>query len=506
MYWLKKLSVTKKLSIIISFILLILVLGLINFWFSLKVMSSIRSYVGGEGLWSKAQKSAISSLVKYSTTKEESDYQDYLKHLQVPLGDKQARQELDKKHPNLEIARDGFIKGGNNSQDVNDLIFLYRRFRWVSYMDTAIQDWTEGDKEIEELIKTGNNIRTLVIDSKKVKSPASERSDKINSLIDDVYNLDKKLTILENHFSSTLGEGSRKMREILFLITFFLSFVLGSIVLFISVFIGRIIIQVDNMKNEFITITSHELQTPMAAIKGYLSMILTEKYGAVTDTMRTPLMTIKKATDRLIALVQDILNVSLIETNQLRITLQQIYVKSIVDEVIDNLQPIIFEKNTNVNNKIDPRIIVQADQQKLSQIFINLIGNSLKFTDNGMINIISDEKSDSVIITISDTGQSIDKNDQKKLFGKFQQISSQSSGRPSGTGLGLYISRKYAQAMGGELWFVDSTVDNKNTSFSLSIPKAGSTLAKRSKQMLIKGQNGITFFNYEFQKNSSRSI
>lgn len=107
-----------------------------TFWFGMKVMSSIRAYVGGEGLWSKAQKEAVNSLFKYTNSLEETDYGNFLTLLEVPMGDKESRLELEKENPDLEVVRKGFIKGGNSPEDVADLIFLYRRFRYVSYMDT----------------------------------------------------------------------------------------------------------------------------------------------------------------------------------------------------------------------------------------------------------------------------------------------------------------------------------------------------------------------------------
>src|SRR3989344_6645446 len=120
MNWLRKLSVRNKFSIIIILILFILLFGLVNFWIGLKIMSSIRAYVGGEGLWSKAQKEATNNLIKYATSFDEVDYNSYLTFLQVPLGDKQARLELNKENPNMEVVRAGFIKGGNHPEDIDD--------------------------------------------------------------------------------------------------------------------------------------------------------------------------------------------------------------------------------------------------------------------------------------------------------------------------------------------------------------------------------------------------
>ncbi|OGZ72975.1 MAG: hypothetical protein A2908_00145 [Candidatus Staskawiczbacteria bacterium RIFCSPLOWO2_01_FULL_38_12b] len=222
--WLRELSVNKKLSIIIILIICMLFFSVANFWLGMKVMSGIRAYVGGEGLWSKAQKEAINSLTNYSISHNESDYDTFLTFLQINIGDKQARLELNKKNPNLGIARQGFVQGGNNPNDVNDLIFLYQWFGRVSYMKQAIQIWTEGDSQIEVLLGIGEKMHTIISAPYDKNNPQqeSQRASQIASLVDESRTTDSRLTILENNFSSTLGEGSRGINNILLLVTIIL--------------------------------------------------------------------------------------------------------------------------------------------------------------------------------------------------------------------------------------------------------------------------------------------
>src|SRR3989344_9425578 len=153
--WLRRLPVGKKLAIIVGLMVVILVFGLLNFWFSMKIMSGIRGYVGGEGQWSKAQKGAYNRLIQYSVSRDEKDYQAFLSLLEVTLGDKVGRLELDKPNPDLEIVRIGYLKGGIHPDDIGDLIFLHRLFRHVSYMERAIDLWTTGDAEIEQMVAIG---------------------------------------------------------------------------------------------------------------------------------------------------------------------------------------------------------------------------------------------------------------------------------------------------------------------------------------------------------------
>ena len=115
---------------------------------SLDVLSASRAYVGGESLWSKAQKEAVYSLVRYAQSRSESDYRDYHAAIAVPMGDRRARLELEKAKPDLAAARDGFIAGKNDPDDVDDMILLFRRFRDFSYMKDSIAIWTQGDEQI----------------------------------------------------------------------------------------------------------------------------------------------------------------------------------------------------------------------------------------------------------------------------------------------------------------------------------------------------------------------
>src|SRR6185369_11366556 len=108
--------------------------------------------------WSKSQKAADNSLLKYTTSFNEADYNNFLEQLKIPLGDKQAREQLEKKEPDLTMVSQGFKNGGNNPGDFGDMIFLYRQFRHVSYMDKAIGFWTQGDDNIAKLMKIGAQI------------------------------------------------------------------------------------------------------------------------------------------------------------------------------------------------------------------------------------------------------------------------------------------------------------------------------------------------------------
>ena len=234
--------------------------------------------------------------------------------------------------------------------------------------------------------------------------------------------------------------------------------------------------QLEELKDEFVSVASHELRTPMTAIKGFISMIQDGDYGPVPEKLNEPLEDVAKSTERLIHLVNDMLNLSRIEAGRLKYDLGKFEATDIVKDVIASLQPVAKAKNiTLLSEGLEP-CSVQADKDKLDQVLNNLIGNSLKFTDKGGITISSKKEGDSLKIFVKDTGMGIDPEDQKRLFGKFVQVTSQQDGKPAGTGLGLYISREIVKKMGGDMWIEKSEI-GKGSTFGFSIPVYGTAKA-----------------------------
>ncbi|MBI3337184.1 MAG: MASE1 domain-containing protein [Candidatus Staskawiczbacteria bacterium] len=477
MEWLRELSVNKKLSIIIILIILTLLSGVVNFWFGMKMMSSIRSYVGGEGLWSKAQKEATNSLVAYSISFNEDDYNKFLTFLQVNMGDKQARLELNKKNPNFAIVSKGFIQGGNNPNDVDDLIFLYRWFRHLSYMDKAIQIWTKGDSQIENLLDIGEKMHEIIVAPHDINNPEEQRQRSLQtaSLIKESGEIDSQLTILENSFSSTLGEGSRYIKNILLFITIILSALLGSFVLFIAMLISRLIIQVDNAKTEFVYLSSHQLRTPATAIKWYSNMLANKKTGALNEKQEKYIAEIYYGNERMIKLINNLLSTARIEMGKLKINKQLVDVRKLLESVIQEQRMEINRKNQKINvNQSEESLKMITDPSLLSMILQNIISNSVKYTLKGG-EIICNIKSDNykILFEIFDNGIGIPQKDQGRVFEKlFRAANSMDQNKEKsnreGTGLGLYIVKEMTSILGGKIWFKSEL--NKGTTFYLELP------------------------------------
>ena len=167
----------------------------------------------------------------------------------------------------------------------------------------------------------------------------------------------------------------------------------------------------------------------------------------------------------------------------MKFTLVEFDVTAAVKTVVANLAPLGKEKKVTMRMDKAKPAKVRADRDKIEQVVTNLVGNSLKFTDSGSIVISVEAHKELVEIDVLDTGIGISGEDQKKLFGKFKQITSAQDGKPPGTGLGLYISREIIRKLGGELWIKSSTV-GQGSVFAFTLPRAGTVSAEKVKQAI----------------------
>jgi diguanylate cyclase (GGDEF)-like protein len=170
--------------------------------FSFGVLSSVRAYVGGESRWSKAQKDAVFHLQKYAVTHTPDDLRLFREDIGVTLGDHAARIEMNRTQPDIQKVRQGFIRGGNDIDDVDGMYYLYHRFAWVSFMQQAIHAWEAADRYIVQLDEAGRSLQ------REIESP-SPRPAEIQSTLAEVSSINENLTPIENQFVDTLSEASR---------------------------------------------------------------------------------------------------------------------------------------------------------------------------------------------------------------------------------------------------------------------------------------------------------
>jgi diguanylate cyclase (GGDEF)-like protein len=176
--------------------------------FSFELLSSTRAYVGGESLWSKAQKDAVFHLQKFAGSHDAEDLRQFRADIAVPLGDHDARVEMNKSKPDLAKVRQGFFRGGNHPDDVDGMFNLYRRFEWVSFMQRAIRAWEAGDLYISRLNEAGTLLQL------EIASPAPS-SKKIATILAEISGINDHLTLIENQFVGAMSDASRATYRLL---------------------------------------------------------------------------------------------------------------------------------------------------------------------------------------------------------------------------------------------------------------------------------------------------
>jgi len=218
-------------------------------------------------------------------------------------------------------------------------------------------------------------------------------------------------------------------------------------------FLYKKVKEVDEMKDEFISMASHELRTPVTGIKGYSSMILDGSFGAVSEQVKNSAMIINASANRLSILVDDLLNVSRIEQGRMQIVLKPLNIYQVVNEVVQELKVQADQKGLELiyaPTKIDlPMIAVDSD--RLKQVLINLVGNSIKYTEAGKVEVMIDIIDKKLAIKIKDTGLGMSAEARNRLFQKFYRIQTVKTKNITGTGLGLWITKQLVELMKGSI-------------------------------------------------------
>lgn len=228
--------------------------------------------------------------------------------------------------------------------------------------------------------------------------------------------------------------------------------------------------ELDKLKDEFISITSHELRTPMTAIKGYLWLLLKEQVEPLPPKAREYLDRVYNSTERLIHLVNDMLDVSRIASGKLRVEKTVFNMTTLMEEVAQEFLPRAMQKHIEIVVVHHKLPLVSADRDKIKQVLMNLVSNAVKFTpEQGTITLTAERKQNQLLLTVVDTGTGIAREDMPKLFKKFGRIDNSLAPLPgAGTGLGLYISKQLVELHKGTIT-VHSQL-SKGTTFIITLP------------------------------------
>jgi signal transduction histidine kinase len=226
---------------------------------------------------------------------------------------------------------------------------------------------------------------------------------------------------------------------------------------------------VSKHKSEFLANMSHELRTPLNAILGYTELILDNIYGDVPEKIQEILERLEKNGRHLLSLINDVLDLSKIEAGRLTLSLNEYSIGEVIQTVFTSVEALAAEKKLELKVKIPPDLsTARGDEQRIAQVLLNLLGNAIKFTEEGEVTVEASASNETIMVSVSDTGPGLSKADQKKIFEEFLQADGSNTREKGGTGLGLAISKKIVEMHGGRIW-VESTL-GKGSTFRFTLP------------------------------------
>ena len=477
--------------------ILIIIVGVVvlTSTLGLSTLSAVRAYVGGEGLWSKGQKEATRSLHRYAESRDQRDFDAYIREIAIPIGDREARVALQSPNPDAAIVRRGFIEGRNDSSDVDAMATLFRRFAHFRYMQQAIAIWTEGDGHIARLQLLGDSLHQAVT----THAPAA----RIDSLLSQIDITDARLRPLEDQFSATLGAAARWTQgviETVIGLTSLLLVVVGIIFLIREQTRRRLLEEELRQSQKLEAIgqlaggIAHDLNNILTVVLGNADLLAKTGPGQ-EDERRALLGELRDGGRRAAEMVRKLLAFGRRES----IALRPVRPKAVIDELTSFLRRILPET-------IDIQVLeestvpsIRADAVALGQILVNLATNARDaMPEGGRFTIGIGRRTlhpghrqppelppgDYAVITASDTGRGMDEQIRKRIFEPF--FTTKPLGQ--GTGLGLAMVLGLMRQHGGDvsmesepgrgstftLWFPPTTEVPKRDTPAPAAPISGS--------------------------------
>lgn len=257
---------------------------------------------------------------------------------------------------------------------------------------------------------------------------------------------------------------------LLLTVVFIVLLLLGNSRLFEYSILYNKIKEVDAMKDEFISMASHELRTPVTVIRGYIEMLINDSEKISKEESKEYLSIINVSTERLANLIEDLLNVSRIEQGRLKMDMKEMDIWPMVEETVKEMKIQAESKGLALTCAIDDKAkaVINADKDRLKQVLINIIGNSIKYTPSGSVEIKAMNRDKNLVLVIKDTGIGMTAKEREHLFEKFYRVKNQKTEDIVGTGLGLWITKQIIELMKGTI-MIDS-MENVGTQVTLEFP------------------------------------
>jgi signal transduction histidine kinase len=494
-------DIRRRLSLVVALMALNVAFVVLACAAGMSALSSLRAYVGGESLWAKHQKDALTRLARYYRDRDPADWDAYETHLAVPLGDRKARLALEKDPPDYAAAEAGFLEGGNHPDDVKALCRLFTRFRRLHYMDEAIRTWAQGDELVDELQREAALIRS---------SPPGKVS---RAQILRLRELNDRFTTLENHFSATLGAASRWTARTLTLVLVAGSLGLTGLSVLAALLIsGRIAGGIRELSDaaaragqgdlsarvpvgsgdelgrlgesfnrmaeslalktreleSFSYSVAHDLRSPLGKIQGFGRVLEdAERQGdaaARADALRRMLAAAK----HMESIIDGLLKLSRLSRQELK--LEQVDLSLLARQEAEELKA--GEPGRRVEFQAAPGLSARADESFCRIILGNLLKNAWKFTSknpSAQVSFGGERRGGEAVFWVRDDGAGFDPKHVDKLFTAFSRL--HGAAEFPGTGIGLATVRRAVERHGGRIWAESSPGEGAAFFFTLA-PKA----------------------------------
>jgi PAS domain S-box-containing protein len=426
------------------------------------------------------------------------DYENDL-HKPFSCSDVKNKYEVDLKVSDKEYGRMLLLFCGENNITNDEERFINIVANQMSFFienDAYRQNMTLEKNKLESVLESITGAVLVVDESKKVilVNPITEMflgvkkenilgkdlddvipHKEIKALFDVVHRQQSRIFTKEIKIISIRDNITRNVKANLAKVYDYLGKVIGTVLVLNDITKEK---EVDRMKTEFISLTSHELRTPLASIKEAISLIYDKILGPITDDQHKFLGLAKRNIERLSRLINNLLDLSRIESGKMQFKKSLEDVNDLANDVYLTFKPLAADRKINLSFKQSDKLSdISIDRDKIIQVITNCVSNALKFTESdGAVEISTDIYSVEenkvckkyILVAVKDTGVGIDKKDFDKVFSKFQQVDTSFTRKVSGTGLGLAISKEIVEIHGGLIW-LESEV-NKGSTFKFILP------------------------------------
>ena len=453
---------------------------------AVQIVDTARAYVEGEALYSKAQKSAIIRLDSYMRKGLPSDYAAFRANLVIPLGDRKAREALERQPADFAAARLGFEQGHNAPEDTYAMSLAFVALRSWKPFAQAVEDWRIGDDCVARLLALGERIA-----AKSATGPPDAARNLLRRA--DIDRIDRQLTTVEIDFSEQMRHIIVIVRQAtvaLLLLTAASVLVVGLIAVWRIARRGaqsearawrlnrelavarKQAESADRAKSAFLAAMSHELRTPLNAVIGFAELIRDDIHGRRgAEKYREYAMHVHEAGGHLLALINDVLDLSKIEAGKLSLQSETVPVLELLETAADMCSVRARRQGLTLQIELDDADLrIYGDRLRLKQAVINLVTNAIKFSPGGgKVRLVARRLSGGgVALDVVDRGIGMSEEQVATALEPFGQVHNGPDRQFEGTGLGLPISKKLVEMHGGTLNV--HSVPEKGTTVTLVFP------------------------------------